>query len=288
MTTNRRRRCGGRIWWEARDDLRVLVHCRDDRVAAQAGAGDGMIRYYTDLIQGSDEWIQARCGLLTASEMRLIVNPPPKVETRVKKNGEPYKQREQTAAENDACRAHLYELLAQRINKYVEPHYISDDMLRGHDDEVEARIHYEQHYAPVEDMGFITNDKWGFMLGFSPDGLIGDDGFIECKSRRQKYQFETIIENVLGQTIPADYLLQQQTGHLVSERGWCDFISYSGGSHMVTIRVYPDPKVQNAIIEAAGAFEAQLAEKMEQYHAALASGHRLIPTERRIEQEMHL
>jgi YqaJ-like viral recombinase domain len=246
------------------------------------------IQYYTDLIQGSDEWLAARRGLLTASEMRLILNPPPKVETRIKKNGEPYKQREQTAAENEACRAHLYELLAQRINGYVEPHYISDDMLRGVDDEVEARILYEQSYAPVQQMGFITNDKWGFTLGFSPDGLVGEGGFIECKSRRQKYQLETIIENVLGQTIPADYLLQQQTGHLVSERGWCDFISYSGGMPMATIRVYPDPKVQNAIVEASGAFEMRLAEKMERYRDALASGARLIPTERRVEQEMHL
>src|SRR3546814_3923711 len=29
--------------------------------------------YHTDLIQGSEEWLQARCGLLTASEMKLIV-----------------------------------------------------------------------------------------------------------------------------------------------------------------------------------------------------------------------
>src|SRR3546814_7425770 len=31
--------------------------------------------YHTDLIQGSEEWLQARCGLLTASEMKLIVTP---------------------------------------------------------------------------------------------------------------------------------------------------------------------------------------------------------------------
>src|SRR3546814_5887126 len=31
--------------------------------------------YHTDLIQGSEEWLQARCGLLTASEMKLIVKP---------------------------------------------------------------------------------------------------------------------------------------------------------------------------------------------------------------------
>jgi hypothetical protein len=64
-----------------------------------------------------------------------------------------------------------------------------------------------------------------------------------------------------------------------------DFISYSGGLPMVVIRVYPDEKVQTAIVEAAVAFEAKLAECQEQYGAALANN-RMIPTERRIVQEM--
>ena len=228
------------------------------------------IRYFPDLIQGSDDWLAARCGLLTASEMKLIVTPTLK------------------AASNDKERAHLYELLAQRITNYVEPHYISDDMLRGQEDEIEARLLYAKHYAPVEEMGFITNDEWGFTLGYSPDGLVGKDGLIECKSRRQKFQVETIVENVFEDTIPADYVLQIQTGMLVSGRLWCDFISYSGGLPMTAIRVYPDDKVQDAIIEAAGAFERRLAEKMQRYQAALKSGARLIPTERRITQEMYV
>jgi hypothetical protein len=94
-----------------------------------------MITYHRDLIQGSDKWLEARRGLLTASEMKLIVTPTLK------------------AASNDRERAHLYEMLAQRITGYVEPHYVGDDMLRGHEDEVEARILYAQKYAPVADMG---------------------------------------------------------------------------------------------------------------------------------------
>lgn len=227
-----------------------------------------MITYHRDLIQGSEEWYSARLGLLTASEMKLVITPTLKI------------------ASNDKERAHIYELLAQRINRYVEPHYISDDMLRGTEDEIEARLLYAKHYAPVEEMGFITNDRWGFTLGFSPDALVGEEGFIEAKSRRQKYQVETIVENVLGQTIPADYLMQQQTGHLVSERPWCDFCSYSGGLPMAVIRVYPDDKVANAIVEAAGAFERKIAEKLEKYRTAIASAARLIPTERRIIQEL--
>jgi len=247
----------------------------------------GDIKYYPDLIQGSDEWIAARCGLLTASEMRLIVAPPPEPETRIKKDGTPYKQREwNPAASNDKERAHLYELLGQRITRHVEPHYFSDDMLRGKEDEVEARILYDKHYAPVTDMGFITNNEFGFTLGFSPDGLVGEDGFIECKSRRQKYQMETIVECVLAGIQPEEYRLQTQTGFLVSGRKWCDFISFSGGLPMATIRIFPDPEIQEAILTAATAFEKRLAEKMEQYYATLKSGARLIPTERKIIMEM--
>ena len=223
-----------------------------------------MITYYEDLIQGSDEWLSARCGLLTASEMKLIVTPSLKI------------------ASNDKEKTHLYELLAQRITQYVEPHYVGDDMLRGQSDEVDARILYAEKYAPVTEMGFITNDRWGFTIGYSPDGLVGDAGAIECKSRRQKYQIETLV----NREMPVDYLMQIQTGLLVSEREWIDFISYCGGLPMATIRVYPDPAIQKAIIEAAGAFESRLSEKLSAYRLTLASSLRLIPTERRIEQEM--
>ena len=229
-----------------------------------------MITYHETLIQGSDEWLSARCGLLTASEIKLIVTPSLK------------------PAANDKERTHLYELLAQRITQYVEPHYVSDDMLRGQVDEVEGRMIYEKQYAPVTEMGFITNNKWGFTIGYSPDGLVGFDGLIECKSRRQKFQIETLVEAIVTDTPPVDYLMQLQTGLLVSERKWIDFISYSGGLHMAVIRAYPDDKIQNAIVEAAGAFEDRLAKKMQQYKDVLTSKARLIPTERRIEMEMHL
>jgi len=220
---------------------------------------------HNDLLQGSDEWLQARCGLLTASEMKLILTPTLKI------------------ASNDKERAHLYELLAQRVTGYVEPHYISDDMLRGHEDEIAAVDLYAENIAPVTRCGFITNSKWGFTIGYSPDGLVGDDGLLECKSRRQKYQVQTIVEWASEGLAPADYLMQCQTGMLVAEREWIDLISYSGGLPMQPMRIHADEVVQTAIVEASSKFEARLAEKLAVYERAIAG---LIPTERRIEQEM--
>lgn len=224
------------------------------------------IRYHTELVQGSDEWKDARCGLLTASEMERIITPA-----------------KLQYAQNDKSRGHLYELLAQRITQHVEPSYISDDMLRGCDDEIDARAVYAKHYAPVDLMGFITNDRWGFTLGYSPDGLVGRDGQIEAKGRRQKYQIETIIAN----EIPAEFMIQVQTGLLVSERLWCDFLSFCGGLHMLAVRVYPDPKVQAAIVEAAAAFHDRLDMLMHDYQERLADkAIRLVPTIRRVVQEI--
>ena len=223
------------------------------------------VTYHRDLVQGSDEWLAARRGMLTASEMCLILTPTMK------------------QANNDKSRAHLWELLGQRITQYVEPHYISDDMLRGRQDELDARALYAEHYAPVDEVGFITNDKWGFTIGYSPDGLVGNDGVIECKSRRQKYQIETIASGLM----PADYVLQVQTGLLVSERAWCDFVSYSGGLPMVVLRVHADDAVQAAIVEAATAFEKRLAEEWQRYDAQVAAN-KWRATERRIEMEMFI
>lgn len=229
-----------------------------------------MIKYYPELIQGSDEWLAARCGLLTASAIKTLLTPTLKL------------------ASNDKERAHIYEIAAQRINQFVEPSYINDDMLRGQEDEVSARILYAERFALVEDMGLIVNDKWGFPIGYSPDGLVGADGLIEVKSRRQKFQVETLVKSVPDQTIPDDYILQIQTGLLVSERDWCDFISYSGGMPMCVIRVFPDQKMQDAILEAAGAFEARVQAVIRKYQDTLNSDARLVPTERRIEQEIVL
>lgn len=226
------------------------------------------ITYHNDLIQGSEEWHAARCGLLTASEVDRILTPKLKI------------------ADNPKSRAHLWELAAQRINQFVEPQYVSDAMTRGHEDEILARALYSEKHHPATEVGFVTNDKWGFTLGCSPDGLVGDDGLIECKSRCQKYQLQTIVEEFTGvATIPEEYQLQVQTALLVTGRKWCDFISYSGGMPMAVVRVEADAQTQDAIIDAASKFEARICEVIADFHDAVkARGYH--PTERRIEEEM--
>lgn len=201
--------------------------------------------YHKEFDQRSGQWIKARCGLLTASEIKLIMTPS-KLEF----------------ASNDKSRAHVCEIAAQRINNYSEPTYQSDDMLRGTMDEEQVKSIYADKYAPLTECGFITNDNHGFTLGYSPDGLVGDDGQIEIKSRRQKFQLETVCNNEM----PDDYMLQVQAGLLISGRKWCDFISYCGGMVMFVKRIYPDLDIHGKIIAACFVFERVVAEKIEQYH----------------------
>lgn len=223
------------------------------------------ITYHPDMVQGSDEWMAARCGMLASSGMKLIITPKTLKPSR-----------------NDKASSYLYELLAQRITGYVEPQYISEDMLRGTMDEVDARMIYAKHYAPVQEVGFVTNDEWGFTIGYSPDGLVGDDGLIECKSRRQKFQVETIISG----EVPEEHVIQIQTGLLVTGRAWCDYVSYCGGMPLAVIRVHPDEVMQAAIVEAATVFHEALDDRMDAYRARMMTTLKLIETERRIEQEM--
>jgi hypothetical protein len=206
------------------------------------------LHIYEDLEQGSAEWLAARAGIVTASVVGQLITA---------KTVKP--------AANDYSRALTATLVAERITGHVEPIHESTDMLRGTLDEPFARDIYSEHYAPATEVGFMVRDDWGFKLGYSPDGLVGDDGLIEIKSRRQKKQLSTI----LADEVPLENLAQIQCGLLVSGREWLDYVSYCGGMPLYVTRVLPDEKWQKAIIEAATIFEENAAQMLEQYAVAV-------------------
>jgi 5-hydroxyisourate hydrolase-like protein (transthyretin family) len=218
-----------------------------------------MIKIHTDIVQGTDEWLEMRRGILTASEMKLILTPTLKV------------------ASNDAERSHLYDLLAQRITGRVEAHYQNDEMLAGH----EAEYHVKEYYATKNDepvsVGFITNTSLGFKIGYSPDALVGEHGLMEIKKRRQKHHLKTMLSG----TVPDEHIMQCQAGLFVSGRQWIDYCSYCAGLPLFIIRVYPIKEIQDAIVTAATAFEGRIVKALEAYNEILATNNRLIPTEYR-------
>ena len=197
-----------------------------------------MIKYYYDIQQGTPEWHELRRGVLTSTAIKTLITPTGKL------------------ADNDKTRAHVYEVSAQRITGRTEDTYLSFDMMRGHTEEILARELYARHYASVTECGFITNDSLGFLVGYSPDGLVGEDGLIEIKSAKAKIQVQRITDGV----IPTEHYAQVQTGLWVTGRKWCDFISYSNGMKMMVVRVNSDPDYHALIEQAAKAFEAKVAE----------------------------
>ena len=203
---------------------------------------------HSDLVQGTDEWLAVRRGMVTASVVgQLVTASTLKV------------------AANDYSRGLTAQLVAERITGHIDPVYVSDDMMRGTMDEPIARDLYSSHYAPVTEVGFMVRDDWAFDIGYSPDGLVGDDGLIEVKSRRPKKHLQTILS---GQ-VPAENMAQLQAGLLVSGRAWVDYISYCGGMPMWVKRVHPDARWQEAIVEAVQAFEDAAAEMVATYRAAI-------------------
>lgn len=220
------------------------------------------IKYHEEMVQGSEEWVKARRGIICASEMKHVLTPSLKI------------------ADNDHTRSQCYELSAQRITDYTEPTYIGDEMTRGMVDEPIARQLYNENFNPVTECGFITNDDHGFTIGYSPDGLVGDDGLIEVKGRRGKFTVQSIVDG----EVPKDHMLQIQTGLLVTGRKWCDYLSFTGGMPLMPIRVYPDEAVHEAIIKACTAFEAKIATVINAYHERLLN-EKWVMTERLVEAD---
>jgi predicted phage-related endonuclease len=107
-------------------------------------------------------------------------------------------------------------------------------------------------------------DDW--RLGYSPDGLVGDDGLIEIKCLRAKGH----VAAILADEVPKQYMPQLQAGLLVSGRAWIDFVSFVGGMPLLVRRVEPDPDWFEAITAACIAFEVNVARIVADYEQRVA------------------
>ena len=174
------------------------------------------------MIQRSDEWHKARCGVPTGSKFSEIVTT----------KGEPSK----------SAIKYMYKLAAEIISGEVEPSFQSYDMIRGTELEPEARAVYEmENETEVIVPGFQLHLSG--LYGGSADGLIGDDGMIEMKCPKAS----THIEYLEKSKFPTDYFQQVHGYMMIYGRQWCDFFSYYPGLKPFQIRVYPDVEFQKKL-----------------------------------------
>lgn len=203
-----------------------------------------------DLEQGSEEWLAQRRGMVTASVVGQLITP---------KTVKP--------ANNDYSRALIASLAAERVTGWSDPVYVNADMQRGIDDEPVARDIYANHTGcEVKEVGFLIKEGPGWQLGYSPDGLVGDHGLIEIKSRRPKKHLQTVIANA----VPLENMAQLQAGLLVTGREWIDYVSFCGGMKLWVKRVEPDPAWEAAIEEAVSIAEAAISELETLYRVRVA------------------
>lgn len=252
---------------------------------------------YRDLEQRSEEWLALRCGMITASVVGQLVTT--KAKTAVdfdcpacqsmpgfpclsKRTSAPIATHhpERTAvaktdesrpdlvlSDNDTVRELAKFLTAERVAGIDPDGALSGrDIWRGIDAEEPAREKYAEHYrVDVDQCGFMVREEPGFRVGFSPDGLVGDEGFIEIKSPRRKGHVGTVV----GGVVPALHVAQIQTGFFVSGRNWCDFVSISPGMRLWVKRIIPDPEWQRAIAAAVTAFELTVEQMVSDYLTAV-------------------
>ena len=213
-----------------------------------------------DLIQGTPEWHDQRRGIVTASVVGKLLTPTLKV------------------ADNDVSRGLTATLIAERITGWNEETAMTSDMWRGVESEPYARDIYSGHYQQAVEVGFMLREEDDWRLGYSPDGLVADDGLIEIKSPRAK----THLKTILADQVPAHYMAQCQAGLLVSGRKWIDFVSFVGGMPLFVKRVLPDPAWFDAITAACIAFEANAAQIVADYEKRVAD----MPKTERIDFEI--
>jgi putative phage-type endonuclease len=153
--------------------------------------------------QGSESWFQVRIGKVTASRVADVLA----------------KTKSGYSASRDN---YMAQLVCERLTNQKAEGFINAAMQHGTETEPLARAAYEAlKDVLVDEVGFVPHPSIQ-MAGASPDGLVGEDGLIECKCP----QTNTHIETLLTQTVPTKYYTQMQFQLACTGREWCDFVSF--------------------------------------------------------------
>ena len=179
-----------------------------------------------NLEQGSDEWHEARKGVLfTASEFKNIITA---------------KTGKKSAAVESLTNKKLAELLLGRKMSF-EGNAATD---RGNELEPDAIDCYAiAKDTEVLNGGFVIAD--GGFFGCSPDGFIGNGGLLEIKSVFD----ESHVSNMLNETAYLDYYPQLQGQLLCTKRKWVDWMSYHPELPPVIVRVNRDEEYITKLVQ---------------------------------------
>ena len=153
--------------------------------------------------QGSEEWLSLRLGKITASRVKDVLT---------KGRG---------TSQSKTAESYMMELIAEILTGNSKPFFENDAMRWGTETEPQARAMYavNNDFVDVKEVAFVGHNE---QVGISPDGLIGDDGLLEAKCPNTTTQ----LKRALSDDYSADYKAQIQMQLWVTEREWCDFVSF--------------------------------------------------------------
>lgn len=206
-----------------------------------------------DVVQGSPEWLRARLGIPTASQVDRILTP-----AKLKLSSQAGGYRNQ--------------LLAEWLCGYpIDWGGSSQFMERGTDMEPEARAFYElQHDVEARTVGFVVRDDG--LFGGSPDSLVGEDGGLEIKCPALHTHIGYLLD---PEALVAEYRGQVQAYLYLTGRAWWDILAYNPELPSVVQRIERDEAYIAALDQVLGLFLADLARaraQLEPHRAAHAGG----------------
>ena len=152
----------------------------------------------------SPDDIQARIGKLTASRMDSAMY--------FKKNGEPSKERTD----------YMMELVAERMTDILVPHYVTQAMLHGIEQEPHAKHAYVQATGRQIQHGTFIDHPTIEWAGATPDAFVDPDGLAEFKCPTTT----TFLAWVRHGCVPEEHKPQMALQLLCTGRKWCDFVAW--------------------------------------------------------------
>lgn len=196
------------------------------------------MKYHYDIVQGTEDWHQIRCGRITKSTIKTLL----------------VKGKSANGLGAGAI-TNARRIAEERVTNKPMPSFKNGACDWGNSNEAQAREYYEMTmFQKVNQVGFVEKDRY---TGCSPDGLINEDGGFEAKC----FPVEHIAIIDTGEYRKEEYI-DCQVNLWVTERNYWDLFYYHPlypiKSKAKRFRIEPDKEMHEIFEEKIEIFEGHV------------------------------